>query len=94
MEPLDLSGLIVPPPTPFNEKMGVDEDALSRHLTFLAEHGVTRLLVNGTTAEFFSLLHKERKLLLTLARHYFPGIRLPDQFVRPAPSFASQATSE
>ena len=76
MDPLDLSGLIVPPPTPFNEQMGVDEEALARHLEFLAEHGVTRLLVNGTTAEFFSLLPEERKLLLTLARRYFSGIIL------------------
>ena len=76
MDPLDLSGLIVPPPTPFNEQMGVDEESLVKHLEFLAGHGVSRLLVNGTTAEFFSLLPKERKLLLSLARRYFQGIIL------------------
>lgn len=76
LNPLDLAGLIVPPPTPFNEQMGIDEKALIKHLEFLAEHGVTRLLVNGTTAEFFSLLPEERNLLLTLARHHFPGIIL------------------
>ena len=76
MVPLDLSGLIVPPPTPFNDTMGIDEKAFVEHLEFLADHGVTRILVNGTTAEFFSLLPEERKLLLTVARRYFPGIVL------------------
>jgi 4-hydroxy-tetrahydrodipicolinate synthase len=31
-------------------------------------------MVNGTTAEFFSLLPEERKTLLKLARRYFPGL--------------------
>lgn len=70
---LDLAGLVVPPPTPFNENMGVDEGALARHLEFLGLHGVTRLLVNGTTGEFFSLMPEERKLLLKLSRRHFPG---------------------
>ncbi len=70
---LDLSGLIVPPTTPFNGEMGVDEGALARHLEYLAGHGVTRLLVNGTTGEFFSLLPEERRLLLSLSRRYFQG---------------------
>lgn len=73
LNPIDLSGLIVPPPTPFNEAMGIDEGALARHLEFLALHGVTRLLVNGTTGEFFSLMPEERKLLLKLSRRHFPG---------------------
>jgi len=76
MDPLDLAGLIVPPTTPFNEAMGIDESALANHLEFLGRHGVTRLLVNGTTGEFFSLLPEERRLLLKLSRRHFPGIIL------------------
>ena len=69
----DLAGLMVPSPTPFNDAMGVDEGALARHLEYLAGHGVSRLLVNGTTGEFFSLLPEERRLLLKLSRRHFPG---------------------
>ncbi|MDT8318807.1 MAG: dihydrodipicolinate synthase family protein [bacterium] len=76
MDPLDLAGLIVPPTTPFNENMCVDEGALAMHLEFLGKHGVTRLLINGTTGEFFSLMPEERKLLLALARRHFSGIIL------------------
>ena len=73
LSPLNLSGLIVPPATPFKEDMLIDEGALARHLEYLAGHGVTRLLVNGTTGEFFSLLPEERRLLLSLSRRYFPA---------------------
>jgi dihydrodipicolinate synthase/N-acetylneuraminate lyase len=35
---------------------------------------VTRILVGGTTAEFFSLTMQERLTLLKLGREYFPGL--------------------
>ena len=70
---LHLAGLIVPPPTPFKRDLEIDEKALAGHLGFLAEKGVTRLLINGTTAEFFSLLPPERRRLLVCARRCFPG---------------------
>lgn len=68
-----LRGLIVPVLTPFNAGGTIDEDAFIRHLEFLAEHGVHRIMVNGTTAEFYALLPEERKALLKLARRYFLG---------------------
>ncbi|OVE74492.1 hypothetical protein BVX94_00145 [bacterium B17] len=74
MTQLDLSGLIVPVPTPFDGDMKVHEKALIEHLEFLAEHGVARVLINGTTAEFFSLLPEERRTILSIARRYFPGV--------------------
>jgi dihydrodipicolinate synthase/N-acetylneuraminate lyase len=40
----------------------------------LAAQGVKRILVNGTTAEFFSMTEDERKVCLKLAREYFPGV--------------------
>ncbi|MEN8253897.1 MAG: dihydrodipicolinate synthase family protein [Verrucomicrobiota bacterium] len=70
---VQLKGLIVPVLTPFKESGAVDERAFVRHLEFLAGHGVQRIMVNGTTAEFHSLLPKERKMLLKLARRHFPG---------------------
>ncbi len=69
----ELKGLIVPVLTPFAGSGAIDEDAFKTHLAFLAQHGVTRIMVNGTTAEFFSLLPEERKRLLILARKHFPG---------------------
>jgi 4-hydroxy-tetrahydrodipicolinate synthase len=73
MDTLDMAGLIVPVTTPFNENNRIDEEALAAHLHFLSEHGVTRILLNGTTAEFFSLLPEERRQLLIAARRHFKG---------------------
>lgn len=69
-----LKGLVVPVLTPFCDDGSIDERAFIRHLEFLAHSGIHRIMVNGTTAEFFSLLPDERKTLLKLARRYFPGL--------------------
>ena len=69
-----LKGLIVPILTPFDENGAIDRRALAAHLEFLAQHGVQRIMVNGTTAEFYSLLPEERKTLLRLARNHFSGL--------------------
>lgn len=69
----NLTGLIVPLLTPFDNAGAIDEPAFIQHLEFLAKHGVERIMVNGTTAEFYSLLPEERKRLLKLARRHFPG---------------------
>lgn len=69
-----LRGLIVPVLTPFDDSGAIDPRAFIRHLEFLAHHGVHRIMVNGTTGEFYSLLPEERKMLLKLARRYFPGL--------------------
>ena len=70
----ELKGLMVPVLTPFSTDGKIDERAFIQHLEFLAQHGIHRIMVNGTTAEFFSLLPEERKMLLKLARRYFPGL--------------------
>lgn len=69
-----LKGLIVPVLTPFDAAGAIDQRAFAAHLEFLAQHGVRRIMVNGTTAEFYSLLPDERKTLLKLARRHFPGV--------------------
>lgn len=69
-----LKGLIVPVLTPFDESGVIDQRAFIQHLEFLAHHNVHRIMVNGTTGEFYSLLPEERKTLLKLARRYFPGL--------------------
>lgn len=71
--PVGLSGLIVPVPTPFDGTGAIDQRAFIEHLDFLAHHGVQRIMVNGTTAEFYSLLPDERRMLFKLARGRFPG---------------------
>ena len=72
-EPIRLSGLIVPVLTPFDASGTIDRTAFVEHLEFLAHHGVKRIMVNGTTGEFYSLLPEERKRLFKLARGHFPG---------------------
>jgi dihydrodipicolinate synthase/N-acetylneuraminate lyase/uridine kinase len=73
---ISIEGLIVPPTTPFKDDGHIDETAFVTHLEFLAENGIRRLLINGTTAEFFSLSWPERKQLFLAARRYFPGLIL------------------
>lgn len=76
LKPVDLSGLIVPILTPFDDRAGIDSEMFIWHLEFLARYGVRRILVCGTTGEFFSLISDERRVLLRLARSYFPGVIL------------------
>ncbi|MBD3419472.1 MAG: hypothetical protein GF398_05070 [Chitinivibrionales bacterium] len=76
IERIDLSGLVVPLATPFAYNNRVDTRSLVRHIEFLARHGVKRLLVNGTTGEFFSLTLQERRDTFLLARRFFPGMIL------------------
>ncbi len=71
---VDLSGLVVPVTTPFDDNDMIDQRMFIEHLEMLAAQGVRRILVNGTTAEFFSMTEDERKLCLKLAREYFPGV--------------------
>ena len=68
-----LSGLVVPVATPFAEDRSIDERMYIKHLKLLAAQGVTQILVNGTTAEFFSLTHTERRRMFTLACENFSG---------------------
>jgi 4-hydroxy-tetrahydrodipicolinate synthase len=68
-----LKGLVVPVLTPFDGAGRIDQDAFVRHLDFLMQHDVQRIMVNGTTAEFYSLLPEERLTLLQLARRRFSG---------------------
>lgn len=69
----DLSGLITPVATPFTDSGEVDESAFCAHLEFLSSAGVGKIMVNGTTGEFFSLTENEMRSLLVLANKYFSG---------------------
>jgi uridine kinase/dihydrodipicolinate synthase/N-acetylneuraminate lyase len=73
---VELSGLVVSLPTPFNTDDRIDQKAFTEHLDYLAEAGIERILVNGITGEFYALLPSEQKILLELAREYFPGMIL------------------
>ncbi len=72
-ENLELKGLVVPVPTPFAKDGSVDLGAFLSHLDWLAECGVCNLLINGTTAEFFSLTHDEQMELLRVSREIWKG---------------------
>jgi 4-hydroxy-tetrahydrodipicolinate synthase len=76
VETVELAGLIVPLLTPFAAEGKIDERAFVDHLEFLSRAGVRRVLVGGTTGEFFSLTPAERLDLLKLALEYFPGMVL------------------
>jgi len=71
---VDLSGLVIPVTTPFTKTKEIDERMFIEHLELLSKQGVKRILVNGTTGEFFSLGPDERKMMLKLAREYFDGV--------------------
>lgn len=69
-----IEGLIVPLPTPFNEDDTICRKAMIDHLKWLYANGVCRILVSGTTGEFFSLTSDERIELLDIAKEHFPGM--------------------
>jgi 4-hydroxy-tetrahydrodipicolinate synthase len=69
----DLAGLIVPLLTPFAADGAVDSRALGEHVCWLAEAGVRRILVGGTTGEFFSMTDGERLDALETVRKAFAG---------------------
>lgn len=68
-----LKGLIVPVLTPMQASGEIDREAFIRHLTYLQDRGVKRIMINGTTGEFHSLLPGERRRQLQLARAHFDG---------------------
>ncbi|HEX2958430.1 MAG TPA: dihydrodipicolinate synthase family protein [Chitinispirillaceae bacterium] len=70
---ITVNGLIVPVPTPFTKDFHVDQQAFINHLEWLYRQGVKKILVGGTTAEFFSLTMDERVTICSLACRYFPG---------------------
>ncbi len=73
MQSTELKGLIVPLLVPFGPDGRIDRDALGLHLDFLSGHGVRRIMVNGTTGEFHSLLPEERRMVLDWSRGFFDG---------------------
>jgi len=76
LDAVALSGCICAVTTPFDRDDRLDTESFIRHLDFLSDRGVSRILINGTTGEFHSLSSRERKLLLKVARRYFPGMIL------------------
>ncbi|MGH3428265.1 MAG: dihydrodipicolinate synthase family protein [Pseudonocardiaceae bacterium] len=59
--------------TPFDAKGAVDKGALRDYLALLADAGVTTILVNGTTGEFFSMTSRERGAVLEFCREHWSG---------------------
>ncbi|MFP4681418.1 MAG: dihydrodipicolinate synthase family protein [Chitinispirillaceae bacterium] len=69
----DLTGMVVAVPTPFDHEGNVDQHHFLKHLDFLKEHGISKILINGTTGEFFSLDSQERADLARTARKNWNG---------------------
>ncbi len=69
-----INGLIVPVTTPFNDDFSICQSAYTEHLSWLSCKGVKKIIIGGTTAEFFSLTTEERMGLLSLGRKHFPSL--------------------
>ena len=74
MPEIDLAGLTTPVLTPFDEQNRLDEFWYLHTLDWFKQSGVRRVLVNGTTSEFFSLTREERRQAFRLARDRFDGV--------------------
>jgi dihydrodipicolinate synthase/N-acetylneuraminate lyase len=66
-------GLIAAITTPFNADNTIDDGAFVAHFQWMYQNGIQRILIAGTTGEFFSLTVDERKHLLQLAAKHFNG---------------------
>lgn len=91
IETVPCSGLIVALLTPFDPDGQIAEAPFVEHLDWLASKGVRRVLVGGTTGEFFSLTLEERLELLKFALEYFPGMVLFQVGGGPLPDAVSLA---
>ena len=60
----NITGVVVPLITPFNNENQIDYSSLSRVIEFLITKGVNALMVGGTTGEGMLLRLEERKQLL------------------------------
>ena len=60
----NITGVVVPLITPFNNENQIDYSSLSRVIEFLVTKGVNALMVGGTTGEGMLLRLEERKQLL------------------------------
>ncbi|MBT3201074.1 MAG: hypothetical protein HN350_14325 [Phycisphaerales bacterium] len=76
VEEVELTGPVVPMLTPFDDSDKIDRRAFAEHLDWLADGGVSRVLIGDATGELFSLTSNERMELLKLALEYFPGMVL------------------
>lgn len=73
MNDQDLNGLILPVVTPYKLDGMLSEAYFIKHLEFISSCGVNKILLNGTTGEFFSMTTKERTKIVRLARENFAG---------------------
>lgn len=74
LQQIAIEGLIVPLTTPFDEENCICKKAFIDHLEWLSANGVSRILISGTTGEFFSMTADERIELIDIAKEYFPGM--------------------
>lgn len=70
------TGVIPAVVTPFDRDLAVDSGALKRNLSFLAEAGVTGVVVCGTVGEAGSLSAAERDEVVSSAREALDGLQL------------------
>jgi 4-hydroxy-tetrahydrodipicolinate synthase len=66
-----LTGPVVATVAPFDRRGRVDTGALGDYLAFLAQAGVSNLVVNGTTGEFTALTFQERVRVAGFTRKHF-----------------------
>ncbi len=68
-----MEGVILPIPTPFDEKGNLSLDGYQDYLDFLIEKGVNGFMVGGTNGEFHVMDVEERKELLEFVVRKYKG---------------------
>lgn len=71
-----LAGAYAPVPTPLNDRLRPDPEALARHLSLIAGEGLDGALVLGSNGEFPSLTLDERVLIARAAAAAGEGLKL------------------
>ena len=68
-----IEGPIFATVTPFDSDGKIDKKSLVKYLEFLANAGVSSIVVNGTTGEFPSLKLEEKVEIFKISKDTFPG---------------------
>lgn len=71
---IGFEGLILPLLTTFDKEGNFDEESFVAYLRWVSDSGVKRVLVGGTSGEFFAMTIEERRHLLACVCRFFPGL--------------------
>jgi len=73
----DLNGVFVPLITPFREDGALDLDAYQRYIGGIARHGISGMVINGTTGESPTVSWEEISLIVEAVREATRSVSMP-----------------